>query len=120
MQAVCDSRAAVAKPAMVSRSGAISGSGRMRVDDAALQPRAPVVAAGQQGVAGGRADAAAGMTVGEAQALRGQPVDGRRRDLPARRVVALDVAVAEVIGQNDQHVGRCAHRCGERQHRRRR
>ena len=47
------------------------------------------------------------MGVGETHPLRRQPVDVRRGDLAAIRVVALHVAVAEIIGVDDDDVGPC-------------
>ena len=45
------------------------------------------------------------MPVGETHALRRKPVDVRRGNFAALRVVALDVAVAEVVGEDDEDVG---------------
>ena len=45
------------------------------------------------------------MSVGEAHALRREPVDVRRGNFPALRVVALDIAVTEVVGEDDEDVG---------------
>ncbi len=73
-------------------------------DDAALQTRAPVVAPGEHRVARGRAHARGRMRIREAHALRGEPVHVRRRDLPALRIVALHVAIAEVVEVENEHV----------------
>ena len=45
------------------------------------------------------------MAVGEAHALGGEPVDVWRGDFSARGIVALHVAVAEVVGEDDEEVG---------------
>ena len=45
------------------------------------------------------------MTICETHALRREPVYVRRGYLPSLRVVALDIAVAEIIGEDDEDVG---------------
>ena len=45
------------------------------------------------------------MRIGEGHALRGQLVEGGRFDFAALRIEALDVAVAEVIGEEVNDVG---------------
>ena len=81
-------------------------------DNPALQFRAPVIAPGEQRVAGRRAHPGRRMSVGEAHALRREPVDVRRGNFPALRVVALDIAVTEVVGEDDEDVGLGGVRCG--------
>ena len=44
------------------------------------------------------------MRVGEPQALAGQPIEMRRGDAPGR-VERADVAVAEVVGEDQEHIG---------------
>ena len=62
------------------------------------------------------------MPVGEAQALRREAVEVRRGDFAALRVVALHIAVAEVVGEDEEQVralrGR-GHGCGVRRGRER-
>ena len=74
-------------------------------DDALLQAAAPMVAPCEKGVTRRRAHARRGVGIGEADSLRGEPVDVRRGDFPAIRVVAGDVTVAEVVGVDQQEVG---------------
>jgi len=45
------------------------------------------------------------MSVGEPHALRREPIDMRRGNFPALRVVALHIAVTEVVGEDDEDVG---------------
>ena len=45
------------------------------------------------------------MPIREAHALRRELVDVRRGNLPALGVVALHIAVAEVVGVDDEDVG---------------
>ena len=44
------------------------------------------------------------MRVGEAHPLRGELVEVRRGDLAARRIVGVDVAIAEVVGVEEDDV----------------
>ena len=75
-------------------------------DDTLLQTAAPVIPAGQQRVARRRTDSGRRMRVGETQPLRRETIDARREDLAALGVVARDVTVTEVVGQDDDDVGR--------------
>ena len=59
--------------------------------------------AGQERVARRRADRGHRVRVGEAQPLRGEPVHVGRLDFG--RAVATEVAVADVIGQDEHDVG---------------
>ena len=59
---------------------------------------------GEQAVPCRRADRRGAVGVGEPHPLLGQPVDMRRRDLRLR-VVAADVPVAEIVGEDQQDVG---------------
>ena len=72
---------------------------RERADHVPLQPRPPRVPAGEQGVAGRRADRGGRVRVREPHPLSGQPIDVRRGYLRGR-VVTADVAVPEVVRQN--------------------
>ena len=91
----------------------------VRGKDAVLHPRPPVVAAGENAVARGRADRCRSMRIGEGHPLRRELVEVRRRDLAALRVQALHIAVAEVVGEDVDDVGFCGLRrrgcglCGE-------
>src|SRR5262249_11776109 len=86
---------------------------RPAVQDAALQRRAPGVAAGEDAVARRRAHGGAGVGVGEGHALLGELVEVRRGDL-AFGVEAADVAVSEIVGEHVDEVG-VAGRGGRRQ-----
>ena len=82
---------------------------------------APAVAPGHDAVAAGRTDRCRGVGVGEAHALAGQPVAVRRR---VRAAVAGQVAVPQVVGQDDDDVrpfgrGRAGNRCRARERRQR-
>ncbi len=77
--------------------------GRITVEHARLEPRAPRVAPGEQTVPRGRADRRGRMRIGEAHALAGQPIDVRRGNLRLA-VVNARIAVAQVVGQDHQHV----------------
>ena len=79
---------------------AVRRGGEERAQDA----DAVRVGAGEQRRARGRADGLRHVEVGEAHALRGQPVDVRRAD--ARRAVGADVAVAEVVRVHEHDVRR--------------
>ena len=75
---------------------------------------APGVLAREQGIPRRRARGRSGVTVGEPQSLLRQPVDVRRLD--PRRPVAADVAIAEVVGINQDDVGslgRMASECSD-------
>ena len=61
------------------------------------------VLAGHEAAARRRADGAAGVGLGEAHALGGQAVQVRREDVLL--AVAAEVAVAEVVGQDEDDVG---------------
>ncbi len=82
---------------------------------AGVAPHAGVagVAPGHEHGARGRADRRAGVEVGEAQALGGQPVEVRRAN--ELLAVGADVAVAEVVGEDEDDV---RPRRGSREHRR--
>src|SRR3954462_9368153 len=67
------------------------------VNDSSLQPASPMVAAGEKSIARGGAAAGGTMSIGEANALLGEAVDIRRADLTVRGVIALDIAVAEIV-----------------------
>ena len=69
----------------------------------APHPGAEGHAAGEQAVARRRADGGRAVRVGEEHPLRGEAIEVRRRDL-ALGVVAADVAVAEVVGEDDDDV----------------
>ena len=73
------------------------------VQDPGLQARAPGVAAGEDAVAGRRADRRRRVGVGEAQSLGCQAVEGRGRN-PGVRVVAAGVALPQVVGQDQEDV----------------
>ena len=45
------------------------------------------------------------MPIRETHALRGELVDVRRRNLAALGIVALHIAVAEIVGENHEDVG---------------
>ncbi len=68
---------------------------------------APGVLAGHKGVARRRADRRRRVRVGEPQPLRGKPIDVRRLDL--RRAIAAEVAIADIVGQNEEDI-RLRHR----------
>ena len=72
-------------------------------DRAVARPGAPAIAASQQVVAAGRADRRRRVPLGESHPFPRQPVDVRRPDL--RRAIAADIAVAEVVGENNDDVG---------------
>ena len=77
---------------------------RAALQHAALQRTAPGVAAGQDAVARGRADGRGTMGVGEDHAFARQAVEVRRADF-GFRVEAAQVAVAEVVGEDEDDVG---------------
>ena len=85
-------------------SGRLNVERRSRHEDFAVLDRgAPVIAAGQQAVARGRADGARSVGVGETSALA-------RKAIKVRRVQALGAVgrggtPAEVIGEDDDDVG---------------
>ena len=58
----------------------------------------------EEGVAAGGADAGGAVRVGEAEPRGSETVEVRGGD-PGTGVVAAEVAVAEVVGVEDQHVG---------------
>ena len=68
------------------------------------QPRAPGVPPGEQAVAGRRAHRRRRMSVGQPQALPRQPIEMRCGDPPGR-VERADIAVAEIVGQDQDDVG---------------
>lgn len=87
------------------------------LDDAALQPRPPMISPGEQRVPRRRAHAGGCVPIREAHPLRREPVDLRRLDFPTLRLVALHVAITEVIGEDDEDVGFvgwCSLQCGQR------
>ena len=59
--------------------------------------------AGQQGDAGGRADRGRGVGLGETRALPREPVKVRR--VVPRAARAAEIAPAEVVREDDEHVG---------------
>ena len=76
----------------------------------AQRAAAVVVASGEQRGARRGADRRAAVVLGAAHALGGEPIDvGRGQDGVA---VAAQVAVAQVVGQEDDDVGTRARRCG--------
>jgi hypothetical protein len=60
--------------------------------------------AGEENASGGRADWTAGVELREAHALGCKPIDVRRFDL--RLTVAAEVGVAQVIGKQEDDIGR--------------
>jgi len=76
---------------------------RAPAEDAALQPGSPRVAAGQERVAGGSADRRWTVGIGEPDAFAGQTVEVGSR-YSGLRVVGAEVAVAEVVGEDQQDV----------------
>ena len=70
--------------------------------NAGLQPRPPVITAGQHRVPRGRADARGRMGICEPHALGGQAVQVRRGNLAALRVVAVHIAEPEIV-REDHH-----------------
>ena len=76
---------------------------REATEDSGLQARTPMVATGQQAVAGRRADAGRGVPVGEAEAALGQGIQIRCRDL-ALRVVRREIPEALIVGQDDDDI----------------
>ncbi len=97
----------------------------LAVEHALLQPPAPTVAPRQNAVAARRAYRARCMHVGKPHALARKRVAVRRGD-GGVRVVLIDIAPTQVVGQNVHHVGlarrfaRGAHHGGHAQHPRRR
>ena len=75
-------------------------------DDPRLQPRPPVIATGQQGVAGGRTHTRRRVRIGKPHPLGRERVDVWRRNQPSLGVVTLHVPITEVIGIDDHDVGR--------------
>ena len=73
---------------------------------------AVVVAPREQARAGRRAERGR-VEVGEAYAVGGEPVDGRRRDVGA---VAAELREADVVEHDQQHVGRAGRRPGSGGH----
>src|SRR5215813_2631798 len=74
-----------------------AGSGNDFGDAAAL-----LIASGHQPRAGGTTNGPAGMEIGEADAARGEAVEIRRPNVGV--AVAAHVAVAEIVGENQQNV----------------
>jgi hypothetical protein len=72
---------------------------------APLPAAAPLVVAGQDAVAAGRALGGRGVGIGEAHALARQPVQVGRGDARGG-VVGAQVAPAHVVGEKDDDVGR--------------
>lgn len=75
------------------------------VQHPAFQPRPPAVTSREQAIAGGRADGRGRVRVGEPHAFSRQAVDVRRGNL-GLRVVAGDIAVAEIVGKDKNDVWR--------------
>jgi hypothetical protein len=67
------------------------------------------VAAGEEDAAGGGADGGAGVVVGELDPFAGEAVDVGRLDLFL--AVTTEFAVAEVIGEDEDEVGRLRRKC---------
>ena len=86
------------------RFGGVHRQRRFAVEDAGAGGVAPGVLAGDEGVAGRRADGAGGVGVGEAEAFARKPVAMRRLD--GLRAVTAEVAVADVVGKDEDDVGR--------------
>ena len=99
----------VARGAQQLRQRHALGVDQQRVvgpDAAALRPCPPSVTAGQQAVSRGRTDRVRRVRVGEAHALFGQPVDVGGLDL--RRPIATQVAVAQIVGQDENDIRQSA------------
>ena len=88
----------------VSRPGSIR-AGSQGFKHAEFQAGPPGISARQQGVPGRRADRRRRMGVGEPPALPREPIDVGGRRLRAG-VVAVRVAESEVIGEEDDDIGR--------------
>ncbi len=72
--------------------------------DRALQPaHALLIAAGHERGPRGRALGAVGIALGESHAFGGEPVEGRRFHVAA--AVAAEVAIAQVVGEDQDDVG---------------
>ena len=74
------------------------------VEDSRFQSATPTIATGQQAITGGRTDGRRGVRVGETDALIGKPIEVWRRD-PGIAIDRLHIAVAHVVGQDDNNVG---------------
>ena len=75
-----------------------------RTHDAGLQTAAPVIAPREERVARGRTHARGRMRICETHPGLRQPIHVRRGDFSARGIVALHIAVAEIVGQNNDDV----------------
>ena len=80
-------------------------AGRVALDDSFLVLGAPAVATGEEAVSSGGADGGAGVGIGENHAFFGEAIDGRGGDFTTLGIEALDVAVAEVITEDEDDVG---------------
>ena len=85
---------------------------RFPVEDSLFHAAAPGIAPGEQPVPRGRANGRGRVGVREPHPFTSQPVDARRGDL--RGAVATDVAVTQVVGENDDDVGMAG--CGIAEH----
>ena len=68
-----------------------------------LQTRSPSIASGKQAVSRGRAAGCIAMGIGESLGLGAKPIQIRCRNL-VFRVVGLNVADSEIVGQNENDV----------------
>ena len=75
-------------------------------DTAVVQRRAPAIAAGDECIAGGRADGGRRVGFGEAPALAGEAVEVGRADEPGIGTVGTEAAVAIIVAEDDDDVGR--------------
>jgi len=62
------------------------------------------IAPGHEGHAGRATDRAGGVVAGKAKSLAGEPIEVRRTIV--RPAVAAQIAVAQVVGENENDVGR--------------
>ena len=82
----------------------VDGKRGLAAEDMIALGVAEGVLAGDERIAGWRADRGRGVGVGEADAFAGELIDVRRLDLG--RAIAAEIAVADVVGQDEDDVGR--------------
>src|SRR5687768_10149103 len=75
------------------------------VEHGALQLRPPRVPPRKDAVTARRTDSRARVSIGERHAFGAEPVEVRRRNLPARRIERTNVAVPEVVAEDVDNVG---------------
>lgn len=73
-------------------------------DNPRLQSGPPVIATGQESVAGGRANPGRRVSVGKSHPSGSETIDVRRRDFSPLRIVTPNISISQIVGVDHHDV----------------